>query len=223
MSETSIYARLARILLPPLLCLLVSWGLALLFPGADISLQAVMTAVCTLPFLAVWYARDRKQETCSGAERGENKGRHAPPLALPAACLLCLVSGAVLSAVSAQLMRLLGMYGRFSNAAQEAYQASPAIWLILGPGLLAPLYEELLYRGLLYGRLKREMTGAAAALASSLAFAAGHGNVIQFLYAFPMGILLCRVSEAFGGNILLPVMMHLGANLYSVVRTLPGR
>ena len=157
------------------------------------------------------------------AEDAENTGRKGPALHRWAGYgILCLLAGAALSALSAFLMRRLGIYERFSNETQISYQTSAAVWIILGPGLFGPVCEELVYRGLAYQRLCREIPAAAAAVASSLVFAAGHGNMIQFLYAFPMGLLLCAVSgkKRGGQNVFLPVMMHLGANLFSVAATL---
>ena len=207
MYRKSIYSRIADIFVPVLFYLAVTTAASYLLQSEDISLGVLVGDGLCMPLLALWYSRDRNSEgrkTATG----------------PAEWVICLAGGAALSALSSFLMNAMGVYGRFSNTAQETYAASPAVWLILGPGLAAPVCEELVYRGLLYRRLKKNIPTAAAALLSAAAFAIGHGNVIQFLYAFPMGLILCAAAERCGGNVILPVMIHLGANLFSVVMSL---
>jgi membrane protease YdiL (CAAX protease family) len=59
--------------------------------------------------------------------------------------------------------------------------------LVLAVGI-APLLEELLFRGLiLQGFLRRYRPGVAL-FASALLFGLAHGNVHQFLVAFPLGL-----------------------------------
>ncbi|MBO7711464.1 MAG: CPBP family intramembrane metalloprotease [Lachnospiraceae bacterium] len=221
--------RIWRILAPLLWYFAALTAGSALLPQADASLQVLVSALICLPLLIFWYVRDHRRAQDldgMGAEDAGNTGRKGPKgPALhrwAAYGVLCLIAGAALSALSAFLMRRLGIYERFSNETQISYQTSAAVWMILGPGLFGPVCEELVYRGLAYQRLCREIPAAAAAVASSLVFAAGHGNMIQFLYAFPMGLLLCAVSgkKRGGQNVFLPVMMHLGANLFSVAATL---
>lgn len=218
--------RIWKILAPLLLYFAALMAGSALLPNADASLQVLVSALFCLPVLIFWYVRDHQgteDETGTGAAAGGNIRQKETPLRRWAAYgLICLLAGAALSALSAFLMRRFGIYARFSNETQISYQTSAAIWMILGPGLFGPVCEELVYRGLVYQRLCREIPAAAAAAASSLIFAVGHGNMIQFLYAFPMGLLLCVVSGKKGSrqNVFLPIMMHLGANLFSVAATL---
>ena len=131
-------------------------------------------------------------------------------------CAGCFAAGAILSVCSGRIMDLFGLYERFGNETQMRILAAPLPILLAGPGLLVPLAEEAAFRGLLYRRLK-EITGPRyALLISSLLFAAGHGNVIQFLYALPMACILCLVYEWAKEDLAAPVLMHMGANLISV-------
>ncbi len=54
---------------------------------------------------------------------------------------------------------------------------------------LAPLAEELVFRGLLYGWLEGRWGGAAAWIASSLAFAAAHVEPAHAILVLPLGLL----------------------------------
>ena len=167
--------------------------------AVDASARVALIGIICIPLLLWWYRQDRKNEI--GVLRA----------------VACFLAGAALSCLSAYIMEKTGMYERFSNITQESYQASAPVWLILGPGLLAPLCEELTYRGLFFRRIMKLISVPAAAVLTSLLFAAGHGNIIQFLYALPMSLLLCAVGR---DNLINPLMMHLGANLYAVVAAL---
>lgn len=54
---------------------------------------------------------------------------------------------------------------------------------------LAPLVEELVFRGLLYGWLESRWGGGIAFVASSLAFAAAHVEPAHALLVLPLGLL----------------------------------
>ena len=96
-----------------------------------------------------------------------------------------------------------------------APSASPIPLLIAGPGLLVPLCEELIYRQMCQQWLKAIIPGPAAVCAAALLFAACHGNMLQFIYALPMGLLLGALRESKAG---LPgaVCFHAGANLAAI-------
>ena len=56
-------------------------------------------------------------------------------------------------------------------------------------GGLAPLVEELVFRGLLYGWLESRWGGGVAFVASSLAFAAAHVEPAHAFLVLPLGLL----------------------------------
>lgn len=76
----------------------------------------------------------------------------------------------------------------------------------------APLLEEVLMRGLVYERLKEAIGSSRIAMAvSALIFGLFHGNVVQGLYAFMMGLFFVQVYKAC--NSLIPaVAAHIAAN-----------
>lgn len=63
---------------------------------------------------------------------------------------------------------------------------------------LAPLCEELIFRGAIFQTLKKSFSPAAAAVISSAMFGLAHFNLIQSTYAFFVGLLLCLVCHRFG-------------------------
>jgi len=81
---------------------------------------------------------------------------------------------------------------------------------------MAPILEELLFRGLIYKRSRTMCKPLVAAIISSLAFGITHGNLVQFLYAFFAGMLLAYVYEKYK-NIWAPIIFHFCANLLSMI------
>ena len=71
----------------------------------------------------------------------------------------------------------------------ETFDMLPRSVVLLGACILGPVCEELLFRGLLAGRLAR-YGQKPAALVSALLFGLYHANVSQFFYAFALGLLL---------------------------------
>ncbi len=88
--------------------------------------------------------------------------------------------------------------------------------LILLEVLTAPFIEELLFRKLFYGNMRRRMGWVPAALIVSLVFAILHLNVAQALYAFVFSLILCEIAER-TANWYLCVFTHAAANACAIL------
>ena len=86
---------------------------------------------------------------------------------------------------------------------------------IIGLGLLAPLVEELVCRGIIFNRLGSWMPTWAAALVSSALFAVMHFNLFQLLYTFVVGLAFCAVYIRFR-NLGVAVLGHVSFNIANV-------
>lgn len=84
--------------------------------------------------------------------------------------------------------------------------------------LLGPLCEELLFRGLVAGRLAR-YGQAPGAFVSALLFALYHANLEQFFYAFLLGLLLAYVYYR-TGLLRVSVALHMVLNFFGAVVSL---
>ena len=132
---------------------------------------------------------------------------------------LSVVPMVILAAASAVgmngLLNVIELY-RYSPTFQEISQIQfdTPIWLgILSYGILAPLGEEVVFRGVVYGQLKKVMKVPAAIVLSGLAFGLFHGNLVQAVYATVIGILLALVYELYG-TLAAPMVFHSVANLF---------
>ncbi len=75
--------------------------------------------------------------------------------------------------------------------------------------VLTPVIEELFFRGLLLGRMRRlaGLSGTAANILSSFLFALYHGAPAAALYAFPLGLLLGRTAMK-TRSVMPPILLH---------------
>ena len=99
----------------------------------------------------------------------------------------------------------------FNRVAGEQF-SRPLPEALLLYGVAAPLWEEAVFRKGVYG-LARQLTGFTAAMILSAAlFGIYHGNVVQGLYGFLMGLVLAVSYEKYK-TLLAPILFHGGANI----------
>ncbi len=77
--------------------------------------------------------------------------------------------------------------------------------------VMAPLAEEVLFRGYLYGRLKRYIGLIGAIVLTSLCFAVLHLQLNVGIDVFALSIVLCVLRE-FTGSIWAGVLLHMTKN-----------
>ena len=83
--------------------------------------------------------------------------------------------------------------------------------LVLGVVIIAPIFEEYIFRYLFLNKLK-SFGNPTAILATSLLFGLMHLNLNQFIYTFPLGIILAYFAIE-TESIYLPILMHMLFNL----------
>ena len=113
------------------------------------------------------------------------------------------------------ILPLDGILGDYSQV-KATYEAG-GVWLqIIALGILSPIVEELLFRGLVYKRLKVYYDTIISAYISAIIFGVAHFNLIQGLYAFVMDIAFSFIYERCK-NIYGPIIVHIVANLTTVI------
>jgi membrane protease YdiL (CAAX protease family) len=102
----------------------------------------------------------------------------------------------------------------------EVFQTSGDLWIkvlvIVAAVVIAPLAEETLFRGFVYGVLKRYTDAPFAALSSSLMFAIIHMHVGSLLPLCMLAVLFCLAYEI-TGCLLAPMLLHMIFNGTSIV------
>jgi len=85
--------------------------------------------------------------------------------------------------------------------------------------VLAPIVEEIIFRGGIYRFLKSQSTVLPAQIISGAFFAVMHGNLMSFLPLVVVGIILARVYER-SGSILVPMCFHACFNGFNLLMLL---
>ena len=104
----------------------------------------------------------------------------------------------------------------FSLITEVAYSN---ITVLLSTGVLGPIIEECVFRGVIYNKLKKQYSFKASLIITSILFAVYHLNLIQGIYAFLFSILITYIYEK-SSNLLGPIIVHCFGNL-SVTLFLP--
>ena len=178
--------------------------------------------------LTLWNARGEVnlQSGCSGeAMSGERFRARGDQLIAAAAGIL---------AASVFLNLFLAGVGAVhaDAAAADASAQAGRVSLPLGIliyGVLSPLAEETVFRGITLQRLyllcHEKKSGKTAFLLaaglSSLLFGIYHGSLVQGLYAAAMGFLFC-LFLALGGNLFSLIILHGGVNVMTLFLSQAG-
>jgi uncharacterized protein len=127
-------------------------------------------------------------------------------LSIPMIVLVLLAS----SMVSGWLEELLPGGGRQQEMV-EAFQGSGSLGLrfliVLAAVVVAPLTEELLFRGFIYGVLKRYTDAPFAAIISGLFFALIHMHLGSLLPLWLLALVFCFAYER-TGTLIAPMLLH---------------
>ena len=108
-----------------------------------------------------------------------------------------------------------------SNSYQQSVQstyAAPIFVQVVVVGIIIPVAEEMMFRGVLYRRYRETKGFYYAALWSSFFFSVTHLTMIQTVYTFLLGILLCYVYEKYG-SVKAAIGLHICLNTGSILFT----
>lgn len=103
----------------------------------------------------------------------------------------------------------------FLHAAQRSDSRAVALMLVVAV-VIAPLAEETIFRGYLYGVFKRYLGGIGAGLLTAGLFAAMHLNLAALPSLFVLALCLTLAYEA-TGSLLVNIFMHGLFNLSSLL------
>ena len=113
------------------------------------------------------------------------------------------------------LLPIDGILGSYKEVLKNTLNNSIILQLLV-IGLLTPVLEEMLFRGIVYKRLKTYYDVTIAAYIAAIIFGIAHFNLVQGLYAFIMGIVLTYLYEK-SGNLVTAISMHCAANIATVL------
>lgn len=106
---------------------------------------------------------------------------------------------------------LTGSSDAFREVYESQYSVSFGVGIIVY-GLISPLVEEAIFRGIIFNRMKRVFPRILAIIVSAMLFGMFHGNFIQGLYGFLMGLLMVWFYDRYK-HFGAPVIIHIVANI----------
>lgn len=171
----------------------------------------ILIAVFALPFLIRMYKKDKYEMSEWWAKKKELNGKNIVMITVLAACVCIAANNFImLSGITVQSETYL-------ETAQLIYE-SPIIIQLIGLGIVVPVMEEMIYRGLLYRRMREYLPMTACIIGTAMVFGIYHGNFVQLIYAAVIGVFLAYLFEIFR-SVKAPVLFHVAANLTSMVCT----
>lgn len=92
--------------------------------------------------------------------------------------------------------------------------ATAPMWVqMLYAVIIAPVVEEIFFRGIVHDRLSKVMALPVAVVLSSIGFALLHGELLSIIVAFACGVVLALLYSRFD-SIMVPIAFHIGFNLF---------
>ena len=199
---------------------LVKWGVEIAVATFALSCGlhsnmgiGAISSIITIPMIGWIYRKDQ------GRYEKEQESWWKYKAASGYGMWFVMLLGAVTACVAMNDIVMLMNMQKISRVYQSMEQTiySTPRWLqMVGAGMLAPIAEELVYRGMIYRRMRESLTAMQAGVFVSILFGVGHGNLPQGLYAMVLGFLLAGIYEKFR-NIAAPVLFHIVVNITSLL------
>ena len=177
---------------------------------------AAFSSLFAIPFLLFMMKKDNKK----AVEAGIVFNRKAP-----ISQYLWIVGISVPFALGLNNLIIFMDLAKYSEAYREAaesfYEPNYFVQLICF-GIITPIVEELMFRGLIYMRLRRRAkTVKQAIIFSGVLFGFYHGNLVQTLYGCAAGVLLAYIYEKYG-SMKAPILAHMCMNIVALTLTEAG-
>lgn len=210
-----------RALQPVLIHYLVSVFISMISETMGLHLDAAslttLAAVLVLPFLLYMIKKDRicRGETVCGRLNFEKS------VGIFIFALMCNLGFTILGNLLIQAVSAVFSM-EISNTVQEGLFSSNVIMQLMGIGIVVPVMEEVLFRGLVYNRFKDYNKEWLSGILGAAVFAIYHGNLMQIIFAFPMALI---ITETYRRNKTLaaPILFHVTVNISSVLITYAGQ
>lgn len=166
----------------------------------------ISAALCV--FLLAMFFKIRKKSFCAQIEL-------RPLRPAPLGGALTLGFGAQFAAT----LLIIGLYALLPSLADNSVgdeidsllQAPYPVLDFIHIGLTTAIVEEVVFRGIVYNKLKRAIPVPWAMILSGVMFGIAHMNIEQFVYTVPLGIIMAASLEKYG-SIIAPIAIHFAFN-----------
>lgn len=180
----------------------------LAFVNGQLLFINAVSQIVIIPLLAICFYSDHSKKKVESFGRYQSAPFWGYLLIVPISVGFCCGFNRLISLLPQNLS------ADYEEIAVEMFSAD--LWIqVLSIVILAGVVEELLFRGVIYKRLSSMMSTKKAMVASAFMFGVFHGNLVQFLYAFALGLVLAYLYEKFK-SLYAPMLLHMVANGVSV-------
>lgn len=167
-----------------------------------------LTGLITMIPCLYFYKKDCRARIAGGLVTGQKPNR----LSI-GECGLILVMGAGFAQFANMFVNMIGSFlnaEEYQETMSQLTDGKSMFFLIVCMGIIAPLAEEIVFRWLIYLRLRDYMRSGEAIVISGLFFGIYHGNLVQGVYASILGCLFAYFLEQ-TGSLWTSVLLHMGA------------
>lgn len=149
------------------------------------------TALVVIPVMLFLYHRDRNREKYYGVATNKK----AP---LWKYVLVVVFAGGASLALNNLILigNLSALSATYETTATSMYSAPFAVQIVC-LAILSPIAEELVFRGLMFRRMREDTGAKLAIIYTSVVFGIFHGNFVQMLYGFLMGLMFAWLCEKY--------------------------
>lgn len=131
--------------------------------------------------------------------------------------VLCLAAGIALNfSCNVLFMFMPESWLADYSQASESLDTGSLLSYVIGGVIMAPLAEEIVFRGVVMKRFRKCMSAVFAAVLSAVVFGVCHGDLVWAIYAGSLGIILGLVFSRFD-SIIPGICIHLSFNSVSAV------
>jgi membrane protease YdiL (CAAX protease family) len=92
------------------------------------------------------------------------------------------------------------------------YQGKDLFFFFLIGGFISPVTEEIFFRGIIYGFIRR-WGAVIAVISTTVIFAVAHSGVSPFPFTQLIGGLLFAIAYEVEGNLMVPITIHVLGNM----------
>lgn len=185
--------------------------------SSEVLLAIAAAAAITLAVIfAIWFKKLQKENV--------NEENHFRTVFQPKNVILIILLGLCLQLGVSFLLNLVAyLKPEWFESYQELMEQlvmENSIISVVYIGLIAPISEELIFRGVILHKSKKVMSLTAANIFQAVLFGIYHMNMVQGVYAFLIGIFfgfICIKLKSLYGAILLHMAINIGGILLGLI------
>lgn len=172
------------------------------------------TVLVSLITIIVFWKPYRKEQ-----KRVEKKCWGNGRLAMKDALAIVICGICVCISLNSLIMRSgIAQYSEAYRTTSQSIYGASVFMQFIGVAFLAPIAEELVYRGMLYQRMRKMLPAWMSVIGSAIIFGVNHGNIVQFIFAFITGAVMAYLYEVYH-TLKASMLFHITLNLTSLICT----